>query len=187
MKQIQDIEPYVHNLCRQPSNLFGPSFYDLHIKQVEKYSLQLSERLNADKVVVQIAALMHDVAAISDFSLLAQHAEKGAEMAEKLLENFLLTLEQKKKVLHCIRTHSQPIALEADIPEAVCISNADAMSQIAQPFYWTYYIFGVRKFAFEEGYNWYVQRVNSHWNTLIGPAKEMIKKEYRKTCEMFHI
>ena len=117
MKQIQDIEPYVHNLCRQPSNLFGPSFYDLHIKQVEKYSLQLSERLNADKVVVQIAALMHDVAAISDSSLLAQHAEKALKWQKNYLKISCSRWNKRKRF--CIASapilsqlHLKPIFLK---------------------------------------------------------------------------
>ena len=182
---ISQLNDYIKKLCSQPSNQFAQAFFDLHIKQVEKYSVLLAGKLGADKDVVQVAALIHDVAAISDFSKLAQHASEGAILARELLAKYPLSNEQKEKVFHCIETHSQPIALGADISEAVCVSNADAISQIAQPLYWSYYIFNIRKFSFEEGFKWYQQRVESHWNTLIEPAKELIEIKYKQALTLF--
>jgi len=128
---------------------------------------------------------MHDIAAISDFSTLAYHPERGAEMASQLLKDYPISLQKKDKILHCIRTHSKPIAAGSDIPEAVCISNADAMSQITEPLFWTFYIFGVRHFSFEEGRNWYEQRIADNWNGLIEPAQKMIDDRYKQTSQVF--
>lgn len=176
---------FIEEKCLAPENYFQPAFYEKHLLIVENYALQLADICLADKEVVQVAALIHDIAAITDFSKLDNHALDGAEMAKTLLANYPLTSEQKKKVYHCIECHSQPIQFGADIPEAVCISNADAMSQIAEPFYWMYYIFSVRKFGFAAGYNWYKQRIASHWKSIIPPAREIINEKYLRTLQLF--
>lgn len=186
MQSIQQLKQHIFECCQRPANLFGPSFFSLHIEQVEKFSLQLAVQLGADKEVVQIAALIHDIAAVTDFSTLVQHAGKGAEMAVELLKDYPMSPERKGKVLFCIRTHSKPIATGADIPEAVCISNADAMSQITQSLYWTFYIFGVRRFSFEDGRKWYEQRVSDNWNDLIQPAREILNPTIKKPVSCFN-
>lgn len=183
---ISELRTLVEERCLAPENYFHPAFYEYHIQVVEKYALQLADICNADKEVVQVAALIHDIAAITDFSKLANHATEGSEMAKTLLANYPLTNEQKEKVYHCIEIHSQPIQIGADIPEAVCISNADAMSQISEPFYWMFYMFSVRKFGFDEGYNWYKQRVSSHWDSIIAPAREIVNEKYLKTIQLFN-
>jgi putative nucleotidyltransferase with HDIG domain len=187
MKTIQEIKQYVSEQCLTSENLFGPSFFKLHLEVVENYSLQLADQLSADREVVEVAALIHDMAAISDFSSLLQHAEKGAEMADELLKDMPLSPDQKEKIKHCIHVHSKPIAIGSDIPEAVCISNADTMAQITQPMYWTFYIFGVRRFSYEDGRKWYEQRVADNWNELIEPAQRLISESYQNTNNLFRI
>jgi uncharacterized protein len=185
MKTIEQLEQYVFELCQKETNKFGLFFFGLHIKMVEKYSLQLAQEFHADTEVVQIAALLHDVAAISDFSVLVTHAEKGAEMAEELLHDFDLSAEQKEKVAQCILSHSKPLAHGVAIPEAVCLSNADAMSQITEPLFWVFYIFGVRGFSYADGRKWYEQRVTDNWRGLVNEAKKMIEPEFQRTLRFF--
>jgi uncharacterized protein len=181
-----DLKNYIKEKCLAPENLFQPAFFDLHLKYVENYALQLAKLFNADKDVVSVAAITHDLAAITDFSKLAQHASEGAIMVHDILADYPLTLEQKDKVYHCIETHSKPIHLGEDIPEAVCLSNADAMSQIAVPSYWMFYAFSVRKFSFLEGYDWYKQRVTNNWLSIVPEASDIIYDSYLKTILLFN-
>ncbi|MBN1347109.1 MAG: hypothetical protein JXQ73_30740 [Phycisphaerae bacterium] len=83
-----------------------------------------------------------------------------------------------------IACHSSPVPLGGGTPEAVCLSNADAMAQITQPAYWLYYAFVVRRWDFEAGTQWYRQRVEDHWDRLIGPARERIAASYQRTQEI---
>lgn len=185
MKTIEHLEQFVFDLCQKETNKFGPSFFGFHIKQVEKYSLLLAKEFHADPEVVRVAALLHDVAAICDFSVLINHAEKGAEMAAEILRDFSLSTEQKEKVVQCIRSHSNPLPRGAAIPEAVCLSNADAMSQIAEPLFWAFYIFGIRGFSYADGGKWYKQRVADNWQRLVEEAKKMIEPELTITLQLF--
>lgn len=177
---IQSIETYVEAACKNSSNVFGEAFFAEHIQLMRSFSNRLAEKLGADKEIVELSAVLHDISAIGDFNALARHAQLGAEIAGGILRQAAYDPKKIVLVKECIEKHSIPLkAGEASI-EAVCISNADAMSQIVNPKYWLYYAFSVRHFGFEEGVNWYRQRIESHWNALIPEAKSLIEEIYLK-------
>jgi putative nucleotidyltransferase with HDIG domain len=176
---------FVEDKCLANENLFQPIYFEKHIKQVEKFALNLAEILHADKEVVRVASLLHDISAICNFETVSNHATQGAIMACDILIDYPLSQEQKVKVFHCIEKHTFPIPVGADIPEAVCVSNAVAMALIAEPTFWMYYAFSVRKLNYTEGYQWYKDRVMKNWNALIHPASEIIYDNYMKTILLF--
>jgi hypothetical protein len=69
----------------------------------------------------------------------------------------------------------------------VCVSNADAMSQVVRPAYWLYFAFQVRRLGFAEGRDWLRQRVENNWAALIPPARALIEKEYRQVAEFLRL
>jgi len=168
-----------NELCKSGNNRFGAAFYEQHILLNERYSHRLADILNADKEILSLAAYLHDIAAISDFTTLAEHHLKGAEKAGQILANKGYPLSVITKVQKCIVTHSAPVALGEGTIEEVCFSNADAITQIVNPVYWLYYAFSVRGFSYEDGKRWYYERVTTHWEKLIAPAKQLIEADYR--------
>ncbi len=95
--------------------------------------------------------------------------------------------KNSKQMATCIASHSTPIRVGNGLIEEVCVSNADAMSQIVKPTYWFYYVFHVRQFGFTEGRDWLRQRVESNWSALIPPARTIIEKEYRQVAEFLRL
>lgn len=83
------------------------------------------------------------------------------------------------RVERCIRSHSTPVHEGKGTPEEVCLSNADAMSQITHPAYWLFFAYHIRKYEFAEGRDWLLARVESNWEKLIPPARNMIDNHYR--------
>ncbi len=84
----------VREMCSLPSNRFGPEFFEEHLLVVERFALRLTELFDADRGIVRAAALLHDMAAIRDFSCLPCHAEKGAgEIAKSLIEGEFRAVE----------------------------------------------------------------------------------------------
>jgi uncharacterized protein len=162
-----NLREYVFEACQRPENRFSPAFFDQHIEVVVGYSARLADRLGADKEVVQLAAWLHDLAAVRDFSILADHARLGAEQARILLAGHPAV----ERVAGCILTHSTP--LHEGTPEQICISNADAMAQISRPDYWSFYAYGVRRFGFEQGRAWLLQLAAKR-EALIEPARQIL-------------
>jgi uncharacterized protein len=140
---------------------------------------------NADREIVKLAALLHDISAVEDFKKLPVHNTESALIAERLLRVNNYPEDKIISVCNAIIRHPVPVPEGAGTPEEICISNADAMSQIVNPAYWFYYTFKVRSMSFSEGRDWFKNKVRSNWNTIISPAKTMIRNQYIIVQQLF--
>jgi len=181
------VRGYVFGECDSSKNAFGPAFFEQHLSVVVEYAKRLGGVLDADLEIVELAGWLHDISAVQDIAALPRHPALSAEVARKLLEEKGYPSERIERVARCIASHSVPVQTGHGLPEEVCVSNADAMSQIAKPVYWLYYVFQVRQFGFVEGRDWLRQRVESNWAVLIPPAQDMVKNEYRQVRETLQL
>ena len=172
------------NECNSSKNAFGPAFFGQHLSVVAEYAKRLGGALRADLEIIELAGWLHDISAVQDFAALPRHPALSAEIARKLLREKDYPAERIERVAKCIASHSAPVQTGNGLPEEVCVSNADAMSQIVKPSYWLYYVFRVRQFGYAEGRDWLRQRVESNWAALIPPARAIIEKEYDRTREL---
>ena len=177
---VEAIREYVAEACSSSKNAFGPAFFEQHLSVVAGYGKRLGEVLGADLEIIELAAWLHDLSAVQDFAALPKHPALSAEIARKLLGERGYPSERIERVAKCIASHSAPVQIGGGLAEEVCVSNADAMSQIVKPAYWLYYVFRVRQFGFAEGRDWLHRRVESNWAALIPPAKEIVEDEYRQ-------
>jgi uncharacterized protein len=78
-----------------------------HSMRVRNVCLHIGQKENADLEVLEIAALLHDIARhIQDESHgKICHAEKGAEIAKEILANYDIPEAKVNAILHCIATH----------------------------------------------------------------------------------
>ena len=93
-----------------------------HTQRVYNLCMHIGHVEGADPEVLELAAYLHDIGRFyqDESKGTICHAEKGAEMAHELLEQYPLSAEQKINVLHCIRSHrfrgnSHPETLEAKV------------------------------------------------------------------------
>ena len=178
------VREYVSNECKSGRNALGPAFFDQHLAVVVKYGRMLAEMLAADLEIVELAAWLHDIAAVQDIAALPRHPALSAEIARKVLERNDYPSERIERVERCILFHSVPVQIGSGAPEEVCVSNADAISLIVKPAWWFYFVFKVRQLGFEEGKAWLLRRVESNWAALTQPARELIEAQCRQTREL---
>ncbi len=91
-----------------------------HIKRVLHLVRRMGAEAQADLQILTAAALLHDIGRVEADKSGECHAEKGAEMAEGILEKCDFPSEKRKAVIHCIRSHrfrddNVPKTLEAKI------------------------------------------------------------------------
>lgn len=181
------IKNYVHEECKKPENLFGSGFYENHILLVADYCRRLSEKISADYEVVELSSYLHDIAAVQDIKNTPTHNVLSAEVAETMLSKEGYNCDKIAAVKRTIISHVTPLKLTEATAEEVCLSNADAMSQITRPVYWLYFVFSIRNLNYEDGRKWIRERVKNNWNLLIDPAKEIIEKEYLLVKELLSL
>jgi len=176
---------FLNRLCTAPVNRFGPEFLAEHLLVVERFAGQLARILGADQTVVRIASLLHDVAAIEDASQIPVHAERGEQLVAELCgpsgpfaDSLRLDPARILLIGRCVREHSSPKHVDQTVLESVCVSNADAMSQIARPFYWFHYARTVKGLPHAAAFAWYQSLVERNWNGLIDIAREIVAADH---------
>lgn len=178
MDFVKFAREYAKNACESDKNIFGERFFDQHLELAAYYGGLLADRIGADKEVVMTAAYLHDIAAIFIPDRIPEHAVLGGEMAYKILMENGADESFARKVADCARTHSSPVKEGEGTLEQICVSNADAMTQIARPAYWLHYSFCVLKKPFNDGVSWLQGWITGSWSKMIPQSKELVAGEY---------
>lgn len=156
----------VEATCRDPGSRMGNDFFRQHVLVVEGFCRQLAPLFGADLDIVLPAAILHDIAAIEDFSRVAEHHTLGAVRIAEILREHGFGAERIGRIAACAQLHLVPVPPEEHGPEAACLSHADALSQMARPAYWLHYAGKVRGLGFEEGREWYRSLVEDRFSRL---------------------
>jgi uncharacterized protein len=176
---IETIRSYVEEQCNKKENGFSKYFYEEHLAQVKKYATELCQILHGDIEIVELASYLHDISAVIDYKTLSTHNIDSAKYAEEILIDKGFDSAKIEKVKSCILNHTVPLQINTASIEEICVSNADAISQIVNPSYWLFFAFNVRSLNYLDAKNWYLNRIETNWIALIEPAKQMIENKYR--------
>ena len=169
---------YAKELCEKPENILTPHFFTEHLLIVAEYGDKLSAILNGKTEIVTIAAYLHDISAVIDFKTLPTHNEKSADIAENILQQHNYDKSTIGQIKKCILNHITPLGINDGSVEDICLSNADAISQIVNPSFWLYFAFKILSLDFNDARKWYLNKIESSWNLLIEPAKKLIEEKY---------
>lgn len=97
----------------------------VHFEISEKKALELTDKLGADKKIVQIGIYLMDLKLGESFrnGSVSDHVQKGIDVAKKFLEEFDIDEISKKKIINCIEAHHGDV--EFGCIEAEICANAD--------------------------------------------------------------
>ncbi len=109
----------------------GGSHEFSHTKRVYNMSLLISEGENVDLDVVKAAALLHDIAREKeDKNECDCHAEKGATMAEQILNTLNFPRDKIQKVFYSIKIHRHSKNIKPETIEAAILQDADRLDAL---------------------------------------------------------
>lgn len=101
-----------------------------HIVRVHQHALNLLRNNKANRLVVELAALLHDIA---DAKFHAGDEEKGPMMAEKFLHENGLDAEQTNQVIYIIRNMSYKNSFASDTEKSIefqLVEDADRLDAL---------------------------------------------------------
>lgn len=101
-----------------------------HLFPVIKNACMLADKYNANKDVVELAALFHDYADLLDMNNRDNHHVLGANLAEEILLKDGFDKLFVEKVSACILNHRASVVKEKFSIEEICVADADAMSHL---------------------------------------------------------
>lgn len=120
LKKVEDFSKYYCELDKTDSTLWKD-----HVRLVRKYALMLARLEKADKHVVEIASLLHD---IGKYKGRDEHNVRSYELAKEFLEK--LNVEKKELILKCILKHSSRFSEEENEIEVKVVQSADGLGTL---------------------------------------------------------
>lgn len=174
---IEYLEKEVRARCESESNFFGMGCY-YHIRAVVENAVFLAERYGGDIETVTIAAWLHDIASVTDYSLYEEHHIHGAEMAGEILKGFDYDGDKIQLVKKCILNHRGSVPAEKRSIEEMCVADADAISHFDSVPSLFYLAYVKRELDIEDGIRFVRDKLERSYKKLSDKSREIYSDKY---------
>lgn len=114
--------------CEKLKEKNGYDFWNEHIKYVVKNAVELAKKYDADVEIVELGALLHDIAMPSEYGPREEHHIYGAEIAEQLLTELNFPKDRMEHVKNCVLNHRGSKDRPRNTVEEQCVADADVMA-----------------------------------------------------------
>ena len=180
---LSDLQKEIYDRCQRETNKFGMGCY-YHIVAVVKNAEILAEKYGADKEVVLIAAWLHDIASITDYSLYDLHHIHGAEMAYGILKEYGYDNKKIRLVQECIKKHRGSVNLEKNSLEELCVADADVISHFDSVPSLLYLAYVQKGMGIEDGKEFVKSKLARSFQKLSARSKKHYQNKFEKTMEV---
>lgn len=177
-KVINEIYNEVKKRCMLPTNAYGIGAWDHHIELVYKIATDICEEYGANYEIVALAALLHDIASVTDKDFTEKHHIIGAEIAEELLKQYELDCDKIELIKNCILNHRGSVLKEKSTPEEVCIADSDAMAHFYSIPSLLRMVYVEKGLSIDDGADFVLKKLIRSYNKLSDKGKEIITPQY---------
>ncbi len=101
-----------------------------HVSRVYTLALHIAREEHADRFIVGMAALMHDLGHTEVQHGDDHHADLSVAMARDLMQRYSVPAQQQEAILHAIIAHSFSKGIEARSLEARVVRDADRLDAL---------------------------------------------------------
>ena len=175
---INEIYDEVKKICMLPSNAYGIGAWDHHIELVYKIATENCHEYGANHDIVALAALLHDVASITDNSYAEEHHIIGAQIAEELLTPYEIDKEDMELIKKCILNHRGSKLAKKTTPEEICIADADAMAHFYSVPSLLRMVYVEKNMSIDDGAEFVYNKLQRSYNKLSDKGKKIILPLY---------
>ena len=173
--------------CEQFKEKDGYDFWNEHIKYVVENAIKLAQKYEADVEIVELGALLHDIAMPSEYGERSLHHIYGAEIAEQLLTELKFPKERIEKVKNCVLNHRGSIDRPRNTIEEQCVADADVIAHfdcIPSLFSLAYKEMNLSAL---DGKEYVKKKLERDYNKLSSRTKEILKDRYKKITEVLFV
>lgn len=176
---INEIYEEVKRRCSLPSNFYGVGAWDHHIEIVYQIAKNNAKLYGANQDIVSLAALLHDIASVTNKDYTEEHHLIGAEIAEELLQKYNLTQEQITLIKKCILNHRGSRLVTKNSPEEICLADADAMAHFYSIPSLLEMVYVEKKLSIDEGAEFVLNKLKRSYNKLSPQGKKIVSSRYK--------
>ena len=155
------------------------NIYREHIQYVYKYVVLLSKNKNVDIEVLELSALLHDIA-MTDINLdRSKHNEYGAAIAEQILRENNYPEDKIELVKKCILNHSSKRANYRTTEEEKILVDADGLSHFDSINNLYSLAHNVMELNDEETIKFIQEKLTRDYNEISDELKYIIEEKYK--------
>ncbi len=173
--------------CDNYNKTYGYDFWNDHIKYVVKNSVELAEKYNADVEIVELGALLHDIAMPSEIGPREEHNVYGAKIADKLLTKLNYPEDRKERVKECVLRHRGSKDLPRNTIEEQCVADADVIAHFDCLPSLFHLVYNEMNLSVEEGANYLKKKLERDYNKLSDKTREIIKDRYENIIKILFV
>ena len=174
----------VKQRCMAPSNAYGIGAWDHHIKIVYELAKKYASEYGADLEIVSLAALLHDVASVTDASFTEEHHIIGAEIAEELLLKENYPVDRIDLIKKCILNHRGSRLVDKTSPEEICIADSDAMAHFYSIPSLLSMVYREKGLSIDEGSKFVMDKLDRSYNKMSEKGKVLVKRQYESAKDI---
>lgn len=156
------------------------NLYKEHVQYVYKYATMIAQQKNADLEIVELSALLHDIAMTNPNLDRSKHNEYGSQIAEDLLLKNNYPKEKIEKVVKCILNHSNKRKEYRTTLEENILVDADAMAHfdcVDSIYSLAHNVIGLNE---EDSIKFVKEKITKDYNEISLDVKMLIEEKYNK-------
>lgn len=162
-------------------------FWNDHIKYVVKNAVELAKEYNADVEIVELGALLHDIAMPSEYGPREEHNIYGVEIAEELLTKLKYPENRKERVKECVLRHRGSKDLPRNTIEEQCVADADVMAHFDCLPSLFHLVYNEMNLSVKEGEEYLKKKLERDYNKLSERTRKMIKDRYNNILKVLFV
>lgn len=162
----------------------GFDFWNDHIKYVYDHAKELAIKYNADLEIVELGALLHDIAMPSNYGPQEEHHIYGAKIAEELLSKYNYPREKIELVKKCVLNHRGSENFPRETIEEQIIADADVLAHFDCIPAMFYVAFKDYNYSKEEGIIWAKNKLERDYNKLSPRTRELLEERYNSIMKV---
>jgi len=186
---VDNIKEELIKRCNIYNEKYNYDFWNDHIKYVVKNSIELAKKYEADVEIVELGALLHDIAMPSEIGPREEHNVYGMKIADELLTKLNYPQDRKERVKECVLRHRGSKDLPRNTIEEQCVADADVMAHFDCIPSLFHLAFGKNEMdlSIEEGTEFVKKKLERDYNKLSSRTREILKERYENIINVLFV
>lgn len=187
MDIVKSVRQEVIEMNKSHTEEDGLDIYYDHVRYVVKNALELAKKYEADMEIVELGALLHDIAIILDEGPIEEHHIYGAKITEELLTKYNYPKDKIERVKKCILNHRGSKDFQRNTIEEEIIADSDVIAHfdyLPSLFSSAFNILGL---SVREGTDFVKKKLERDYSKLSPRTKVLLEERYKNIMSVLFL
>lgn len=166
---------------------YGYDFWEEHIKYVVENAVMLAKEYGADIEIVELGALLHDIAMPSEIGPRDEHNIYGAKIADELLTKLNYPKDRIERVKQCVLNHRGSKDLPRNTIEEEIVADADVMAHLDTIPALFHLAYGGLNLNLNEGAEYVKKKLERDYNKLSIKTREKLQNRFNNIMNLLFV